>query len=104
MNEIGVLANHLNDDMKSQLPPTDSRFRKDIRLHEQGKHRGADLEKVRIYTLEENRIKERENLKKGDREPLWFTEEKHPYIEGLTYFKPKEGVDSYWDRRKKRDW
>lgn len=63
LNEIGVLANHLTDDMKSQLPPTDSRFRKDLRLHEQGKHRGADFEKVRIMTLEEARIKERKNLK-----------------------------------------
>lgn len=37
MTELGVLANHMTDAMKTQLPPSDSRFRKDIRLHEQGK-------------------------------------------------------------------
>lgn len=104
MNETGVLINHINDDMKSQLPPTDSRFRKDIRLHEQGKHRGATFEKVRLYTMEENRNKELKDLKKEKRDPLWFEETKHPYLEGVNYFLPKEGTDNYWVRRKKRDW
>ena len=31
-NNLGILANHLSDAMKTQLPPSDSRFRPDIRL------------------------------------------------------------------------
>ena len=40
----------MTEEMRTQLPPTDTRFRPDIRQYEQGKFRGADFEKARLIS------------------------------------------------------
>jgi len=36
MNDISVNLNHIDDELAEQLPPTDSRFRPDMRAFEHG--------------------------------------------------------------------
>ena len=47
-NEMAMNLNHLSEDLKEQLPPTDSRFRPDQRAVEMGDFDLADEEKSRL--------------------------------------------------------
>lgn len=59
LTEVGLMLNYLNPDLQRHLPPTDSRYRYDLRLYEQGKFRGADFEKTRMIKATNQRMKEK---------------------------------------------
>ena len=67
--------------MDKIIAPTDSRFRPDQRLWEQGKEAEADLEKQRLETKQRQARKEREAAPdQGHWQPNFFTERPHPYL------------------------
>ena len=45
MNDFALNLNHLDDELAENLPPTDSRFRPDMRAFENGKYEFAETEK-----------------------------------------------------------
>ena len=47
-NKYALLLNYKSKQMEGFVAPTDSRFRKDQRLYEEGKIEGADAEKLLI--------------------------------------------------------
>lgn len=47
-SSFGILLNHSSVAMKGIVAPSDSRFRRDQQLWEEGKEREADLEKQRL--------------------------------------------------------
>lgn len=64
---FGITLNEITEDIEDKLPPTDSRFRPDVRALEEGDIDEAEAQKVR---LEEG---QRERRKKGQtRDPQWF--------------------------------
>ncbi|CAF0824234.1 unnamed protein product [Didymodactylos carnosus] len=72
-----MALNELTDEVKRLCPPTDCRFRPDMRKMEDGDIEAANLEK--------NRLEEKQRAAKRDREkrkqewtPMWFRTEKHP--------------------------
>ena len=72
---FGITLNEITDDIKGKLPPTDSRFRPDVRALENGDIDKAEKEKVR---LEE---RQRERRKQGrDRAPRWFKQEEGEWV------------------------
>lgn len=64
---FGITLNEITGDLESKLPPTDSRFRPDVRALEEGNVDEAEAHKAR---LEES---QRDRRRRGaDRSPLWF--------------------------------
>ncbi|KAG8219979.1 Oxysterol-binding protein-domain-containing protein [Butyriboletus roseoflavus] len=64
---FGITLNEITSDLKGKLPPTDSRFRPDVRALEEGNVDEAEAQKTR---LEES---QRERRRRGaDRTPRWF--------------------------------
>jgi hypothetical protein len=64
---FGITLNEITEDNKDMLPPTDSRFRPDVRALEEGNIEEAEEQKLR---LEERQRERRKNSQ--DREPQWF--------------------------------
>lgn len=48
MNDFALNLNYIDEDLAAVLPPTDSRFRPDMRAFENGKTEQAELEKRRL--------------------------------------------------------
>lgn len=99
-------------DMEGVLPPTDSRFRDDIRIYEEGDAETAD--KVKCQIEEEQRRKRRLYDKEGRKwQPMFFEEIDHPHLkkgeletneETPKFWRLMQGEKSYWNRRKTGDW
>ncbi len=69
---FAIELNEITEDIRDELPNTDSRFRPDQRCLENGQVENAELEKHRIEELQRNRRKEMES--KGEKhQPMWFT-------------------------------
>jgi hypothetical protein len=68
----------LNEQISSTLlPPTDSRFRQDIRYIENGNFDGAAAEKHRLEEQQRAEARERQ----GEFQPLWFKkDDKQEYV------------------------
>ena len=88
-----MLSNHLPKALKPYLPPTDSRLRPDLRLHEQGKIKESDTVKKRLYKLQDKR-----KLKLAN-EPRWFTKQKHPKDDLHPFYSLRTGPSGYWEKR-----
>ncbi len=72
---FAIELNEFTESLKEELPPTDSRFRPDQRLFENGDVDKAEIEKQRIE--ESQRARRRELEAKGEHHhPLWFTQDK----------------------------
>jgi hypothetical protein len=54
---ISVNLNYINEELRQQLPPSDTRLRGDQRLYEEGRVDEADEEKIRLE------VKQRKNRK-----------------------------------------
>ncbi|XP_076325986.1 oxysterol-binding protein-related protein 1-like [Tachypleus tridentatus] len=91
---FAMALNELNDDMKHQLPLTDSRLRPDIRKLELGDIDGAAYEKNRIEEKQREARKQRKKQKQSTWEPRWFKQEENPYT-GTNYWIYTGG---YWER------
>lgn len=83
---FGITLNELDSDLKQQLPPTDSRFRTDVRALEEGRLDDAEAEKTRIEEAQ------RERRRQGaDTQPRWFKKVGDHW----------EYVGGYWEQRQK---
>ncbi|KII93353.1 hypothetical protein PLICRDRAFT_151971 [Plicaturopsis crispa FD-325 SS-3] len=82
----GLTLNEITPDMQGKLPPTDSRYRPDVRALEEGDLDTAEAEKTRVEELQ------RERRRAGrDRAPMWFKQVGDEWIY-------KGG---YWEQRAK---
>lgn len=81
---FGVTLNEITSDLEGKLPPTDSRYRPDVRALEDGDMDGAEAAKVEVEE------KQRDRRRQG-KEPLprWFKEAGGEW----TY------TGEYWERR-----
>ncbi|CAF1126634.1 unnamed protein product [Didymodactylos carnosus] len=75
-NLFTMALNELTDDVKRQCPPTDCRFRPDMRKMEDGDIDTANQEKNRLEEKQRAARLEREK-RKDDWTPMWFRTEKH---------------------------
>jgi hypothetical protein len=112
-NPFAVLLNHTTDEMAGVIAPTDSRFRMDNRLFEQGLHDEADAEKVEI---EQQQRRQRKLMEAGQLPQFkgnFFREIPHPHItdelehheeKPIMYELIEDDDNNYWARRQRRDW
>jgi len=57
MSKEGVASHYKNDKMDGIIAPTDSRYRNDVRLHEEGNFDEADKASVEIANIQHERFK-----------------------------------------------
>jgi hypothetical protein len=82
----GITLNEITADLRDKLPPTDSRYRPDVRALEEGNLDLAEVEKERLEELQ------RERRRQGkDREPKWFRSEGDEWVY----------AGGYWEQRAK---
>ena len=111
--KLAVLMNFKSEAMEGYVAPTDSRWRQDLRLYEEGLVEDSDDAKVII----ENRQREQRQLVKDgkatEHKPHFFREVEHPYVTNdvleTQSAKPVkweliEGENGYWARRERKDW
>lgn len=71
---FAIELNELDPQMAKLLPPTDSRFRPDQRLLEEGNISGAETVKSQLEQSQRERRKQREEM--GiEYQPMWFRKE-----------------------------
>ncbi|CAG2112573.1 unnamed protein product, partial [Medioppia subpectinata] len=75
---FSMSLNQLTDSLAARLPPTDSRFRPDVRKLEEGDLESAALEKNRLEEKQRD-VRRLRKKKKDQWEPLWFKAEQNPY-------------------------
>jgi len=96
------------------VAPTDSRFRRDLQLHEEGNFEEAERAKKEI---EEEQRRKRKKMKNKVWQPNFFKLRDHPYLKNNDMIETHDGkpvfydiieneADSkgYWERREKGDW
>jgi len=91
----GITLNEMTADLKGKLPPTDSRYRPDVRALEEGNLDFAEAEKDRLEELQ------RERRKQGKaREPQWFRREGDEWVYAGGYWEQRakgwESVEPLW--------
>ena len=111
-NFLTCRLNQKTEEMKGIVSPTDTRFRGDLRLYEEGEAEEAD--KVKVDIEEEQRRKRRLQEAGEVWKPNFFEEVPHPFLKeghGLPIgeehpimWKLIEGEKGYWERRARGDW
>ena len=104
---LGILLNHYTPEMREVIAPTDSRFRNDQRLFEEGKIDDADKEKSRLEVKQRATRKEKEEKKEEVENPLFFrkVETKNMFTGEMSdQYELIEGEQGYWERRERKDW
>jgi len=97
--EFTYQLNYLTEKLKKSLPPTDSRFRPDLRALENGDMKLAQTEKGRLEEIQRAARKEAE--KKGvPQKPNYFTFE----ADEATQEKYYKFNYKYWEDRDKQNW
>lgn len=91
---FAIELNEFTENQKEELPPTDTRFRPDQRLFENGKVDEAELEKQRIEEKQRSRRRELE-AKGEEHQPLWFIQDK----ENSKNNKDWSFNHQYWSKR-----
>ena len=79
-NRQSVLMNYKSPEMASHIAPTDSRFRGDLRLYEEGHIEQADAEKLKIEVKQRKTRKAVEEGLQPKHEPKFFREVEHPFV------------------------
>ncbi|KAL4216976.1 hypothetical protein ACF0H5_023433 [Mactra antiquata] len=92
-SRFAMELNEILPDETTICPHTDSRFRPDQRLLEEGKIKEAEQEKSRIETMQRDRRKKREAAKEEYR-PTWFKKDTMKGKDVYTY------DNKYWECRK----
>ncbi|XP_025080821.1 oxysterol-binding protein-related protein 6-like isoform X2 [Pomacea canaliculata] len=90
---FAIELNELDMEQARFLPPTDSRFRPDQRLMEEGKIQEAEIEKNRLENLQRERRKKAEEMG-HDQQSRWF---KKTMQDGKEMY---EFTGKYWEARK----
>lgn len=96
---LSMLLNELSPEDKAlNLPPTDSRFRSDVKAYEAGDVEKGSNEKLRLE--EKQRAARRRKEKNGEvpQSPLWFKQQKHEYLDKDTWVFNSEYLDRDWSR------
>ncbi|KAG5982097.1 hypothetical protein E4U55_002294 [Claviceps digitariae] len=88
--------NHIDDQLRPWLAPTDSRLRPDQRAMEDGEYDFAATEKTRLEEAQRARRKERE-ARGEEFAPAWFTKSRCD-VTGEPYWK---FTGKYWEQREK---
>ncbi|PIL32143.1 hypothetical protein GSI_06849 [Ganoderma sinense ZZ0214-1] len=92
---FGVTLNELTPDLNGHLPPTDSRFRPDVRALEEGDLDTAEHEKQRVEDLQRQRRNEGQ-----ERSPRWFKQVGEEWIYSGGYWEQRQkgwaGVEPLW--------
>ncbi|KAG6320470.1 hypothetical protein E4U22_003256 [Claviceps purpurea] len=88
--------NHIDDQLRPWLAPTDSRLRPDQRAMEDGEYDFAASEKTRLEEAQRARRKERE-ARGEEFSPAWFTKARCE-VSGETYWKFS---GRYWEQRER---
>ncbi|EPQ60901.1 hypothetical protein GLOTRDRAFT_135500 [Gloeophyllum trabeum ATCC 11539] len=92
---FGITLNEITPDLEGKLPPTDSRFRTDVRALEEGNMERAEAEKLRI----EERQRERRRAGK-ERRPRWFKQVGDEWVYAGGYWEERsrgwKDVDPLW--------
>lgn len=83
MNDIALNLNHIDDELSQHLPPTDSRFRPDMRAFENGDFELAEVEKKRL----ENAQRERRKVIGHQVAPKYFTKQVLDEKKGHLFYK-----------------
>ncbi|KAG1866271.1 Oxysterol-binding protein-domain-containing protein [Suillus tomentosus] len=83
---FGMTLNEITSDLEGRLPPTDSRFRPDVRALEHGNGDEAEAQKIRVEEMQRDRRRRGIN-----RTPRWFKQDGDEW----TY------VGGYWEARAK---
>eukprot|EP00004_Rigifila_ramosa_P021669 TRINITY_DN5808_c0_g1_i2.p1 TRINITY_DN5808_c0_g1~~TRINITY_DN5808_c0_g1_i2.p1 ORF type:complete len:179 (-),score=26.00 TRINITY_DN5808_c0_g1_i2:51-587(-) len=78
---FAIELNELTDELSAVLPPTDTRFRPDQRLFENGQFEQAAIEKERLES------KQRRN---PETRPLWFVQHRDTWLYKGGYFESRE--------------
>ncbi|WAR09926.1 OSBL6-like protein [Mya arenaria] len=95
-SRFAMELNEILPDEKPHLPSTDSRFRPDQRLLEEGRIPEAEKEKSRVETLQRDSRKKRE-AKKQEYKPAWFRKNNANGKDVFVY------DHKYWETRKDPD-
>ncbi|KAG6842480.1 hypothetical protein C0991_000006 [Blastosporella zonata] len=82
---FGITLNELTSDLVDNLPPTDSRYRPDVRALEEGHVDIAEEQKVRVEELQRERRREGK-----DRRPRWFHQEGNEWTYSGGYWEARE--------------
>jgi hypothetical protein len=82
---FAITLNEITPDLQRKLPPTDSRYRPDVRALEEGDLNTAEAEKQRV---EEAQRERRRNGK--DQQPRWFRQEGDEWVYNGGYWKQRE--------------
>ena len=94
--KFSVTLNEVNDEIKSRLPPTDSRLRRDLRLFEEGKNSEAEVEKSKLEDAQRDRKKKSQSI-----QPRWFTYEEYPNGQVRAFYRKD---NDYFRIRAKGTW
>ncbi|GLB36356.1 putative pleckstrin homology domain containing protein [Lyophyllum shimeji] len=82
---FGITLNEMTSDLVGKLPPTDSRFRPDVKALENGDLDVAEDQKIRVEELQ------RERRRQGkDRQPRWFHQEGEDWIYSGGYWEARQ--------------
>jgi len=82
---FGITLNELTSDLVGKLPPTDSRFRPDVRALENGDVDVAEDQKIRVEEMQRDRRKHG----KGQ-QPRWFHQEGEDWVYSGGYWEARE--------------
>ncbi|XP_006454509.1 hypothetical protein AGABI2DRAFT_114262 [Agaricus bisporus var. bisporus H97] len=94
---FGITLNEITPDLVGKLPPTDSRYRPDVRALERGDISTAEASKLRLEELQRER---RRN--KQDRQPRWFKQVGNEWVYAGGYWEARangwkgEHVEPLW--------
>lgn len=94
---FALSLNELTEETAGKLAPTDSRYRRDIRLLEEGTIDAAAEEKNRLEEKQRAARKERKK-KKGEWTPVWFKPDKDPSTGKETWLFTGEYWQKNWQK------
>ncbi|KAK6619440.1 hypothetical protein RUM43_012197 [Polyplax serrata] len=91
---FAMMLNEVDDELRKELCPTDSRLRPDIRKLEAGDIDGAAAEKTRLEEKQRDARKSRKGKKSEEWAPRWFTQGPNPHAKTDDWLYS----GGYWDR------
>ena len=91
----GIVLNYKTPEMIGTVAPTDSRFRRDLSLHEEGRFDEAEKAKREI---EEEQRRKRKKMKKGEEwKPNFFKLRDHPFLKDNKIVDTHDGKPQFYD-------
>ncbi|XP_054167946.1 oxysterol-binding protein-related protein 6-like isoform X2 [Oppia nitens] len=95
-SRFAIELNELTPELRKLLPPTDTRYRPDQRLLEEGNIQNAETIKLQLEQQQRERRRMRENNGQLDKPPNWFRKEIMSSGDDIYHYN-----DKYWEYRDK---